>query len=115
MALYIWIVFKGDSNLLMPVAATLLPDYNGGISLTKAMFKKYLKENCSSELYLQLSFKYFSNLSFILKLSSKVWQVQTREILTVQASLIYDMIDSVMKGSTAGMGCFQKVQIVHLE
>ena len=85
------------------------------VSLTKVIFRKYLMENCSSELYLQLSSKYFSNLSSIPKLSSKVWQVQTREILTVQASLIYDMIDSVMKGSTSWMGCFQKVQIVHLE
>ena len=35
------------------------PDNFGDISLTKAIFTKYLKENCSSEFYLQLSIKYF--------------------------------------------------------
>ena len=49
----------------------------GGISLTKAIFRKYLKESCSSELYLQLSFKYLFNLYFILKIFLKVRQVQT--------------------------------------
>ena len=40
------------------------------MSLTKSIFRKYLKENCSSELYLQLSFKYFPNLCFISNLFS---------------------------------------------
>ena len=44
----------------------------GGISITKAIFMKYLKESCSSELYLQLSFKYFSKLCVIPKIFSKV-------------------------------------------
>ena len=49
-----------------------LPDNFGDISLTNAIFRKYLRENCSSLLYLQLSFKYFVNLCFIPKLFSKV-------------------------------------------
>ena len=52
------------------------PDHLGDISLTKAIFRKYNKENCSSELYLQLSLKYFMNLCFIPKLFWKLWQVQ---------------------------------------
>ena len=60
----------------MPVPFNL-PDYFGGISLPKAIFWKYLMEKFSSELYLQLSFKYFSILCLILKLSLNAWQVQT--------------------------------------
>ena len=53
-------------------------DNFGDIGLTKATFRNYLKENCSSELYLQLSFKYFGNLCFIhFLLISKVHEVQT--------------------------------------
>ena len=46
-------------------------------SLTKAIFRKYLIENCSSEHYPQLSLKYFVNLCFSPTLFSKVWKVQT--------------------------------------
>ena len=42
-----------------PIAVKTVPDSFGYISLTKEIFRKYLKKNCSSELYLQLSFKYF--------------------------------------------------------
>ena len=62
-----------DSCLLQPEP----PRNFGDISLTKAILRKYLKENCSLELHLQLSFKYFANLCFIPKLFSKVSQVQT--------------------------------------
>ena len=40
----------------------------GGISQTKVMFRKYLIESCSSELFLQLSF----NIFFLFALHSKV-------------------------------------------
>ena len=50
----------------------VLPDNFDDVSLEKAIFRKCLKENCSSELYLQLSFKNFANLCFIPKLLSKV-------------------------------------------
>ena len=53
------------------------PDHFGDISPASAKFKIYLKESCSPELFLKLSFKYFWNFCFIWKLSSKVWQVQT--------------------------------------
>ena len=43
-------------NPSMPVAAKTT-NYFGNISLSKPIFGKYLKESCSSELYLQLSFK----------------------------------------------------------
>ena len=43
--------------------------YYGDISLNIATFIKYLKENCSSELHLQLSFKQFINSCFVPKLS----------------------------------------------
>ena len=43
----------------MPVAANTLPDYFEDISPTKAIFGKYLKERCLSELYLQLFFNLF--------------------------------------------------------
>ena len=46
----------------------------------KSNILKYLKESCSSRLYLQLSFKYFANFGFIQKLFSKVPQVQTTYI-----------------------------------
>ena len=55
-------------------------DYLSDISPTKAIVRKYLKENCLLELYLQLSVKYFLSLCFIYKLSSKVWQVQTTPV-----------------------------------
>ena len=56
----------------MPAAAiTGLPDNFGDICLTKAILRKYLKDNCSSELYLQLSLKYFADICFILKLFPK--------------------------------------------
>ena len=48
----------------MPIAAKTDRQF-GDISLTKAIFRKYLKENYSTELYLNLSFKYFANLYFI--------------------------------------------------
>ena len=47
-------------------------DHLGDISLTKAILRKYMKENCSSELYLQLSSKYFVNLCFIQNLFLKL-------------------------------------------
>ena len=53
------------------------PDHFGDTSLTKAIFRKYLKDICSSKLNLKLSFKCFTNISFIPKLFSKLWQVQT--------------------------------------
>ena len=62
---------KQAFNPFMPVG----PNF-ADISLTKASSRRYLKESCSSELYLQLPFKYFLNLSFIPKLILKVWQVQ---------------------------------------
>ena len=48
------------------------PDYFGDITLTKATFRKYLKEKYSSESNQQLSFKYFSKLCLIQKLFTKV-------------------------------------------
>ena len=48
-----------------------LPDNFGDISLTKAVCRKYLKEKCSSELYLQFSIKTFANSCIIPKLFSK--------------------------------------------
>ena len=38
-----------------------MPDYFGEISFKRAIFKKYMKERCPPELYLQLSLKYFAN------------------------------------------------------
>ena len=52
---------------IIPVAAKP-PDYFGDISLREAIIRKYLKENCSSELELQLPFKYFVNLCFFPKI-----------------------------------------------
>ena len=52
------------------------PDNFGGIFLTKAIFRKYFKENGSSELHLQLSFNSLYEFMPIPKLLSKVWQVQ---------------------------------------
>ena len=74
-------IFSSGSLMLlmktfMPFAVKQ-PDNFDDISLTKAKFRKYLKKDCSSKLYLQLSFKYFANLYFISKLSSKVWPIQT--------------------------------------
>ena len=43
-------------NPFMPYSCE---NYFGDISLRKAIFRKYLKDNCPSELNLQLSFKYF--------------------------------------------------------
>ena len=40
------------------------------------IFEKYLKENCTSDLYLQLSVKYITNKYFIQKLFLKEWQAQ---------------------------------------
>ena len=60
----------------MSVAAKPSDNF-GDISLTKAILGKYLMENCFSELCLQLSIKYFANLSSILKLFSQVSHVQT--------------------------------------
>ena len=48
------------------------PDNFGDIFLTRAKFRKYLKESCSSGLHLQLSLKYFASLCFVQKLFSKV-------------------------------------------
>ena len=42
------------------------------ISITNAIFKKYLKERCSSELYVQISFKYLTNFWLTPKLFSKL-------------------------------------------
>ena len=66
-------------NPFMPAAAKP-PDNFGNIFLIKAIFRNNLKENCSSDLYLQLSFKYFGNLCFIPKLFLKVRQVQTTPV-----------------------------------
>ena len=54
-----------------------LPDYFGDISLTKATFRKYLKEKCWSKSNTQLTFKYFVKLWLIPKLLSEVSKVQT--------------------------------------
>ena len=50
------------------------PDNFENIFLTKAFFRKYLKEKCSAEVKLQLSSKYFVNFRFILKSFLKVWK-----------------------------------------
>ena len=56
-------------------------DYFAVISLTKAIFQYISMESRSSELYLQLSFKYYSNSCFIQKLFLKVWQILvTRQV-----------------------------------
>ena len=60
----------------MPVAVKTPDNFCRYLS-NKAIFRKYLKENCSIEPYLQLSLKYFVNLCFIPKLFSKICQVQT--------------------------------------
>ena len=44
-----------------------LPDSFVDISLTNIIFRKYSKEKSSSELNLQLSFKYFAKFCFIPK------------------------------------------------
>ena len=88
--LIIMLFFQPQENFLNPFTLkeytwsdvfenilTKTPDIFGDIVLTKAISSKYLKENCSSQLHLQPSFKYFVNLCFILKLFSKVWKVQT--------------------------------------
>ena len=54
-----------------------MPDYFGDIYLTKAIFRKYLKEKCWIKSNQQLSFKYFVKLWSFLKLFSKVSKVQT--------------------------------------
>ena len=48
------------------------PDYFGDFSLTKEIFRIYLKEECESEHNKQLSFKYFVKSFSIPKLLSKV-------------------------------------------
>ena len=74
-------VFKVSSlylriNPFMPVAAKTASQFFGDISLIKVVYRKYLKENCSSEPYPQLSVKYFANVCLIPKLFLKVSQVQ---------------------------------------
>ena len=59
-------------NPFIPLASPKWPDNFDDISLTKAIFRKDLKENRSSELYLQLSFKHFANLYLIPKLFSYI-------------------------------------------
>ena len=49
-----------------------LPGYVGDISLIEAIPRKYLKEICSSGLYLQLALKYFAILNETRNLCSKI-------------------------------------------
>ena len=51
------------------------PDNLGKFLLTEAFPRKHLKEECCSEVKQQLSFKYFVNFHFTLKLFSKVMRV----------------------------------------
>ena len=53
-------------NTLMPESAKSA-DYFGDIPQTKALFRKYLKESCSSEFYLQLTFTYFHSITCSMK------------------------------------------------
>ena len=64
-------------NPFMPIYQTKPPDNLGDISLTTTIFRKYLKENRSSELYLKLSFIILANSCLIPKLFLNVFQVQT--------------------------------------
>ena len=57
----------GFLNPIM-TAASKMPDYFGYIFLAKATCRKYLKESCFLEFYLQLSLKYFADSCFIPKL-----------------------------------------------
>ena len=70
---------SSDSLVVHPLTLSCpkLPDYFSNISLTKRVFRKYLKENYWSEKNKPLSFKYFSNFCLIPKLLTKVSQVQT--------------------------------------
>ena len=72
-----WLISQANEINPFIYVATKATDNLDDISLAKTIFKNYLKENCSSELYLGLFFKYFANLCFFPKLFSKVWQVQT--------------------------------------
>ena len=53
-------------NPFMPVAPKKRRTYFDDISLTKAIFRKILKEKCLSKSNPQLSFKYFVNLKLVL-------------------------------------------------
>ena len=58
-------------NPFMPAEQPKPPDNIGDIFLTKAIFRKYFKENCASKLYQQLSFKYFVKFMLHFKIISK--------------------------------------------
>ena len=58
----------------MPVAPI---NIYGLISIMKLIFRKYFKRKCWPESNLQFSFKYFTNLWLIQKLSLKLLKVQT--------------------------------------
>ena len=91
-------------NPFMPGAAKKRPDYLGDISLTKAHFVKYLKEKCSSELSLNISFKYLVKSCFIPKLFSKVSFVQkTLSGVPTFIHCSFHMIQTQVRGSQLGL------------
>ena len=63
-------------NPFIPVAAKITQQFRWYLS-TISNIENIWRRNCSSELYLQLSFKYFANVWLISKLFSNFWQLQT--------------------------------------